>query len=68
MRDFTKKQLESGRPSVEPKEAIEYCLKALYDDKEHSIKDYAAADLTYEEIIGALLLAHDRFSLDEKEQ
>lgn len=67
MKDYSQEELERTRPSINPNDAIECCLKALFEDKKHNIHDYVVDGLTYEEVIGALLLANDRFLLDEKE-
>jgi hypothetical protein len=59
MKDFTREELESGRPEKTPGEVIEYCLDKLFEDQEHSFQDEVSLHLTYEELIGALLCARD---------
>lgn len=59
MKDCTKEELENSRPLISADEAISHCLNCLYRDKRHAIEDYVSPNLTYEELIGALLLARD---------
>ena len=59
MIDRTQKELESRRPSIDAAEAVRFCLMQLYRDKRHAIKEDVCHHLTYEELIGALLLARD---------
>ena len=59
MKDVTKRNAESGRPSASTLTAVSYCLKKLYADQNKSVRDLVAVDLTYEELIGALLRARD---------
>ena len=55
----TQQELESGRPSIDASEAVDFCLTQLYSDREHTLDDEVCHNLTYEELIGALLLALD---------
>ena len=55
----TQKELEARRPSIDAAEAVEFCLSQLYRDKEHTLAEDVCHNLTYEELIGALLLARD---------
>lgn len=59
MKTHTKEQLEASRPQVEKEDAIQFCLDRLYEDKEHYIEDEVVKGLTFEELIGALLLAKE---------
>ncbi|MGD0534352.1 MAG: hypothetical protein ABR999_02780 [Methanoregula sp.] len=59
MKDFTRDQLRESRPTVTAMEAVSFCLDALYTDRKHRIADEVVKNLTYEELIGALLLAED---------
>jgi hypothetical protein len=59
MTDFTQSQLESSRPSSPIDEGVGVCLKRLYEDRSHSVTDEVVTGLTYEELIGVLLLARD---------
>lgn len=61
MKDYTKEQLENnGRPDLTAKELVDFCLDQLYKDKKHSLSDEVVKDyLTYEELIGTLLVARD---------
>jgi hypothetical protein len=56
---YSKKELEESRPNVEPIDAVNFCLRRLYADKAHSMSDKVVTDLTFEELIGTLLLARD---------
>jgi hypothetical protein len=58
-------ELEASRPRKDVTDAVNYCLKKLYEDRQHSISDEVCPDLTYEELIGALLLARDLAKLKE---
>lgn len=59
MKNISKKTLESARPDLEPINALMFCLKSLYRDKKKNIDDDVCEGCTYEELIGALLLAKD---------
>ena len=59
MNDISYEALEDSRPNISSLEAISFCLLQLYNDNEHGIDDYVVGMLTYEELIGALLLARD---------
>ena len=67
MKGFTKKQLEASRPDVPPRQVIESCLHWLYKDKDHFVTDVLAANtLSYEEVIGALLVGLDAAIANEE--
>jgi len=55
----TQQELESGRPKIDAAEAVGFCLTQLYRDREHTLDEEVCHNLTYEELIGALLLARD---------
>lgn len=59
MKDHSKAALELYRPKISAIEAIDFCLNMLYEDDEHTVEDLVCFGLSYEEIIGALLLAKD---------
>jgi hypothetical protein len=60
MKGIKKEQLEETRPQqIDAEEGLDFCLNALYADKKHTIEEYVVHNLTYEELIGALLLARD---------
>jgi hypothetical protein len=63
MKDYDQKELESGRPNIELLEGLEYCLNALYRDNTKNFTDKIVDGLTYEELIGVLLLAKDNAKL-----
>ena len=59
MKDYTKEQFEKNRPVVESKKAIDYCLNALYNDKEHVSLDEPIKGLTFSQLMGALIKARN---------
>ena len=59
MKDFTKEQWEEGRPKISAVEGIEFSLACLYRDFEREAADIVAGGMTYEELIGVLLVARD---------
>lgn len=59
MKDFTKEELTASHPSKEPKDSIDFCLGRLYEDETKNVCDEIVKDLTFEELIGALLQAKD---------
>ena len=59
MKDYDKELVESARPPMAPQEAISYCLHRLHEEKEHRMADLVAPQLTYEDLIGALLMGQD---------
>jgi hypothetical protein len=67
MKNESKNTLESGRPMISAIEAVNFCLEQLYADKTKLITDECCNRLTYEEIIGALLLARDLLERKETE-
>jgi len=52
-------EMDVVRPTVDAMTAIQFCLSKLYEDDKHRRLDEIADGLTYEEVIGALLLARD---------
>lgn len=63
MRDYSQEILEESRPNVSPAEAVDFCLRQLYRDRRHETEDEVVARLTFEELIGALLLAKDEIEI-----
>lgn len=59
MKDCTEAELEDARPDKEAEECINHCLRRLYKDRKLEITDEVTTKLTYEELIGALLLGRD---------
>ena len=51
--------LKNHRPNLATKDAVEFCLHRLFVDKKHHTSEQVVFGLTYEELIGALLLALD---------
>ena len=63
MKDFTKEQLSDSRPGQPAQVTIGFCLERLFEDRKHRITDTVCRELTYEELIGALLQAQDAVGL-----
>jgi len=59
MKLTTQNELERGRPEIGAGTAVEFCLHRLYEDRMHLCGDEVVRGLTFEELIGALLLARD---------
>lgn len=59
MKDYRREELEEGRPNQESLHCVNFVLDQLFKDREHVISDRVAGCCTYEELIGALLLARD---------
>ncbi len=59
MKGYTKAELEAERPSISSVEGLDFCLRQLYKDRKHRVTDEIVNYLTFEELIGALLLAQD---------
>jgi hypothetical protein len=60
MKDFTKEQISESRPGQSVQETIRFCLERLFEDRKHCMTDMVCRELTYEELIGALLQAQDK--------
>lgn len=63
MRGYTKAELEAERPPIGAMAAIAFCLKRLYEDQEHYISEEVVAGLSFEELLGSLLVARDELIL-----
>ena len=61
MKDILEETLRSSRPKVGGKFAVQHCLHHLYKDNKHCLEEEIVKGLTFEELIGALLLAQDEF-------
>lgn len=59
MKNISMEKLESERPDLQPENAVQFCLESLYQDNTKKLDDYVCEGCTYEELIGALLLARD---------
>ena len=59
MNDVDRETIEAGRPAEDTLVCINACLDALYADTRRDSRDRFAQDMTYEELLGALLLARD---------
>ena len=58
MKDISENQWKAERVSgVDPREAIEYCLRAVFEDKKKRSQDQIVPGLDFETLIGTLLLA-----------
>ena len=68
MKDFTQEELEASRPQGSALSLINFCLGQLYDDRTRKLTDGVAQNLSYEELIGALLEARDELEALEVEE
>ena len=59
MKDVERKSLESSSPRGSALQAINHCLSCLYRDDKHGVSDKVVENLTFEELINALLMARD---------
>jgi len=62
MKDHSRQELESSRPERSAQECVDYCLEQLYRDRSKTIADTCAGEMTFEELIGALLAAKDELA------
>ena len=58
MIDYSKEL--ASRPDKDAIDCVNYCLQQLCADKTHEVTDEIVNKLTFEEVIGALLLAKDK--------
>ena len=60
MKDFTEEEWRASRPENDDAlDAIDFCLESLFMDKQRTSAQVVCKRLSYEELIGALLLAED---------
>ncbi len=59
MKNASQQYLESSRPDASTLDAIAFCLERLFADSHNNTTDIVCHNLTFEELIGALLLARD---------
>ena len=59
MRDLPQRELEAWRPDLTARQAVDFALTRLYADRQHEVTEEVVSNLTFEEVIGALLLARD---------
>lgn len=57
MKDYTEKELKVSSPKKSLRQCLYHCLPALYNDKDHYLDSEIVHKLTFEELIGTLLLA-----------
>lgn len=57
MQDFTRDQLQASVNPDVAEEWIQHSLTALYADTEHRTSDPVVKNLTFEELVGALIAA-----------
>lgn len=63
MKDVSEDVCESARPEVSAEFAVKRSLRLLYEDRSKGVMEEVVTDLTFEELIGTLLLARD--AIDE---
>jgi hypothetical protein len=61
MRDMSRSEIEGSRPELPVNEVVEVCYQKLIGDNKHGIEDEIVHGLTFEELLGALLLCRDHF-------
>jgi hypothetical protein len=59
MKCITQTELEYTRPTLESLDAVRFCLNRLYEDSVHYVTEEFVKGLTFEELIGTLLLCED---------
>ena len=59
MKDVERESLERSRPRGPALQAINHCLSCLYKDDKHGVSDKVVENLSFEELIGTLLVARD---------
>jgi len=59
VKDFEQDFLEESRPSQDTSDAVRFCLRQLFRDRKHRTFSMVTNSLSFEELIGALLLARD---------
>ncbi|MBS1715743.1 MAG: hypothetical protein JST30_15560 [Armatimonadetes bacterium] len=59
MKGFTQEQLEAARPNRALTDCVAYCLDALFADQTRDPSESVVDGLTFEALIGTLLLARD---------
>jgi len=59
MKDRSQREIEASRPTVLVDQAVRHCLAALIRDKKHRMQDEIVDGLTFEELLGGLLLCRD---------
>lgn len=58
MKDYTKEELQPiGKIQEEAVDLIDFCLEQLYQEKGKVVSDKVCKNLTFEELLGALLKA-----------
>jgi len=69
MKDQTEAWIDDGsRPDKPALEVITFCLRRLYADKKHMFQGDVVDGLTFEELIGALLMAKDLATERQEEE
>ena len=63
MLDYSQAELETGRPTLSAPQGIDFCLDRLYADNRHTLSNMVVDGLSFEELIGALLIARDEIHL-----
>lgn len=66
MKDVTKETCEAYRPAQDSLWLIDFCLDALYRDRQHKFGDDINKYLTFEELMGTLLKARDDIKFYQK--
>ena len=64
MIDSTPTMIERFRPTIGALAAVDNCLQMLYNDERRALDDMVVPGLTFEELLGCLLLIRDRLIAD----
>jgi len=52
-------EIEAGRPALDAMQGINFTLQRLYEDDEYLVTQEVVHGLTFEELLGVLLVARD---------
>lgn len=63
MKDLPEKELRESRPDHDLAHTVIHCLTRLFADEVHNTTDEVVKGLSFEELIGTLLLAEDSTKL-----
>lgn len=63
MKDLSEEEMRSSRSQFSLSHTVAHCLTQLFADQEHNFNDEIVKGLSFEELIGTLLLAEDSTKL-----
>jgi len=56
---YTTHEIEAGRPAIDAMQGVNFALQRLCEDDEHLVTQEIVRGLTFEELLGVLLVARD---------